>query len=60
MDAAGLDKEARLRAEIRAVISDLRSYGIPDSRLRDKCLAELWDMRDLELRRMMGAPKAAA
>lgn len=60
MDGVALDKEARLRAEIRTVIDDLRSYGIPDSRLVNRCLVELWDMRDAELRKMMGAPKAAA
>lgn len=59
-DAGRLDRTARIRQEIKAVIGDLRSYGVPDSDLKGKCLAELWEMRDEQLRRLMGAPKAAA
>ena len=60
MQAARLDRTALLRQEIRAVLADLRGYGIPTSQLKGKCLAELWEMRDRTLRRLMGAPKQAA
>lgn len=60
MDGARLDRQARLRAEVRAVVADLRRYGVPDFMLKGKCLYELWELRDQAARAMMGAPKAAA
>lgn len=60
MDGAQLDRDAKLRAEVRAVLADLRRYGIPDVLVKGKCLAELWELRDAAIRHMMGAPRAAA
>jgi hypothetical protein len=60
VQAARLDAEARLRAEVRSVIADLRRYGCPDFLLKGKCLAELWELRDSAARQLMGAPGRAA
>jgi hypothetical protein len=60
MQAVTLDRNARLRAEIRTVISDLRRYGVPEFLLKNKTLIELWELRDAAARNLMGAPTRAA
>lgn len=60
MQAARLEITARLRAETRAVLADLRRYGCPASRLHHKSLYELWELRDAYLRRLMKPPGGTA
>jgi hypothetical protein len=58
--AERLDREARLRCEVRRIIADLRLYGYHDDQMRNKTIIELTEMRSRALRRLMDAPKAAA
>jgi hypothetical protein len=60
VNGPALDRQARLRAEVREAIAECRQLGIKDCELRNKSLAELWDLIDHGLRELMRAPRTAA